>query len=244
MSYGTILTFHIITATIGLLAGAIALFSKKGTTLHKTSGRLFTAGMIMIGTAGSTLAYMVNRPETLVIGIIMIYLVGSATAVIKRKENETGLFEIATLTLAVSTAIVAGYLGYAASNGEIQLTGRTPAGFYYFQAGLLAFFSALDIRVIIRGGVSGAQRISRHVWRMCLALLIAVTSIFLGNTHIFSDVVRSTNILFAPSIIVIALMIYWMLRVTFTDLYKSVPIGETKGETKAETNTTLKTEAD
>lgn len=239
MSYSTILIFHIATATIGLFAGAIALFAKKGTTLHTNSGKVFTAGMVMIGTAGTTLAYMVNRPETLIIGIIIIYLVGSATAAIKRKENETGLFEISALTLAVSTAIAAGYFGSAASNGEIQLTGRTPAGFYYFQAAFLVFCSALDIRVIIRGGVSGAQRIARHVWRMCLALLIAVTAIFLGNTHIFSDVIRNTNILFAPSIIVIVLMIYWMLRVSFTDLYKSATIGETK----AETNTTLTTEA-
>lgn len=243
MSYSTILIFHIVTATIGLVAGAIALFSKKGTTLHKNSGKFFAAGMVMIGTAGATLAYMINRPETLITGIMMIYLVGTATAAIKRKENETGLFEISALALAISTAIAASYFGYAASNGEIQLTGRTPAGFYYFQATLLAFFSTLDIRVIIRGGVSGAQRIVRHVWRMCLALLIAVTAIFLGNTHIFSDVIRNSNILFAPSLIVIVLMIYWMIRVTFTDRYRSAPTNETVGETNTETNNTLTIEA-
>ncbi len=234
MSYSTILTFHIVTATIGLLAGAIALFSKKGTTLHKNSGKLFTAGMIMIGTAGSALAYMVNRPETLIIGITMLYLVGTGIAVIMRKENETGLFEISALTLVVSLAVIAAFFGYTVSNINSQSTGAVPAGFYYIQTGLLIFCSALDLRVIIRGGVSGAQRIARHVWRMCLAFLIAVTSIFLGNTQIFPEDIRSTNILFAPSIIVIVLMIYWMLRVTFTDLYKPAPMRETNIRLTAE----------
>lgn len=234
MSYSTILTFHIVTASIGLLAGAFALFSKKGTSLHKNSGKLFTAGMIMIGTAGSILAYMVNRPETLIIGIIMIYLVGSATAAIKRKENNTGLFEISALLLAISVAIVSGYIGYTVSYDNGHSTAKVPAVFYFLLSGFLSFCSALDLRVIIRGGVSGAQRISRHVWRICLAFLIAVTSIFLGNTHIFSDAIRNTNILFAPSIIVIILLVYWMLRVTFTDRYKPKPLHKTNSRLTSE----------
>ena len=47
----------------------------------------------------------------------------------------------------------------------------------YFIFGSVALLSAVgDIRMLLRGGVFGAHRIPRHLWRMCFALFIAAVS--------------------------------------------------------------------
>lgn len=48
MTFSNILIFHIVVATLGLLAGAGALFSVKGSPVHRKSGKLFTFAMVLI----------------------------------------------------------------------------------------------------------------------------------------------------------------------------------------------------
>ncbi len=54
------------------------------------------------------------------------------------------------------------------------------------QTRVFAFLAALgvllDVRRLRRGGVSGAVRVARHLWRMCLALFTASASFFLGSS--------------------------------------------------------------
>lgn len=57
------------------------------------------------------------------------------------------------------------------------------------------------------------QRIARHLWRMCLAMLIATTSFFLGQQKVFPDSLRGSSVLFVPVLVVLAVMIFWMIRV-------------------------------
>jgi hypothetical protein len=74
--------------------------------------------------------------------------------------------------------------------------------------------------MIARGGVFGAARIARHLWRMCAALYIAVMSFFLGQSQVFPYAVRRTGLLVVPGIVVVVLMIFWLIRVLFTKAYK------------------------
>jgi hypothetical protein len=71
-------------------------------------------------------------------------------------------------------------------------------------------------KLILRGGISGAQRITRHLWRMCVALFIAAASLFLGQPNVFPASVRGSFILFVPEVAVLGLMIFWLIRVRFT----------------------------
>jgi len=103
---------------------------------------------------------------------------------------------------------------------------HTPAGVAedgpaYFAFGTIAAFAAAaDLRLILRRGVFGAQRIVRHVWRMCVALLIAAFSFFLGQQQVFPASVRGSGFLFVPEIVVLGLMSYWLLRIQFTNQFK------------------------
>jgi len=74
-----------------------------------------------------------------------------------------------------------------------------------------------DARLLVRGGISGTQRIARHLWRMCFALFIAASSIFLARQHLFPVFMRKMGMLFFLSFLPLILMVYWMVRVRFTN---------------------------
>lgn len=82
-------------------------------------------------------------------------------------------------------------------------------------AAIAGFAAALDLHVILRGGVSGAERIARHLWRMCTALLFGAASFFIGQPQVFPPPLRGSPILFLPVLAIMAAMIFWLLRVRF-----------------------------
>jgi len=76
------------------------------------------------------------------------------------------------------------------------------------------------VRTFVRGGVAGAQRIARHLWRMGFALLIAAASLFLGKQQHFPEAIRTSPILNTPILLVAVMMIFWLVRVRFTGAYR------------------------
>jgi hypothetical protein len=67
--------------------------------------------------------------------------------------------------------------------------------------------------MVRRGGLSGHQRIARHLWRMCAALVIAAFSFFIGQQKVMPEFVRGSPLLFGPPLAVLALMIFWLVYV-------------------------------
>jgi hypothetical protein len=56
---------------------------------------------------------------------------------------------------------------------------------------------------------------------MCVALLIAAFSFFLGQPQVFPASVRGSALLYIPEIAVLGLMIFWLVRVRFTHWHLS-----------------------
>jgi hypothetical protein len=69
--------------------------------------------------------------------------------------------------------------------------------------------------MLMRGEVSGTQRIARHLWRMCFGLFIAASSVFLARQHLFPAFVRKSGVLYLLSFLPLILMIYWLVRIRF-----------------------------
>jgi hypothetical protein len=99
-----------------------------------------------------------------------------------------------------------------------------------------------DVRMLVRGGVFGTQRIARHLWRMCFGLFIAAGSFFLGPSNRplrllsamglgqhLSPALFSTNLYLILTILPLILLIFWVIRVRFTKVYKakSMPLAPT-----------------
>ena len=215
-----ILSFHVLVGAIALLSGAAALLFRKGFRMHRLAGNIFFVSMLFMASVGAYLAYSKSSVLPVVVGILTFYLVATAWATVKHKGKGTGSFEIVALIVALVTGASGIAFGLDAMSNVTSARAEFIARQYFFFGSVALVAAALDVRMIIRGGLLGAQRIARHLWRMCFGLYIAASSFFLGQAQVFPDSVRelqifSVAILAVPKYVVIALMIFWLSRVLF-----------------------------
>ena len=214
MGYSGILVVHIGGGVVGILSGFAALFLRKGSQLHRVAGLIFFVSMIVMAASASYLGYV--HPDgdigDIISGFLTIYMASTAWMTVKRRSGETGAFEIGAFIVAAAGAVfILLHTQYTIRNGTAFLGGYP--GFMF--GGIMALAAVLDLSVILRGGMSGAQRMARHLWRMCFALFIAAGSFFLGQMQVFPESIRRIEIISVPVVMVIALMIYWLIRVLF-----------------------------
>lgn len=51
--------------------------------------------------------------------------------------------------------------------------GGVPVGMFFFLGSICLLAAAGYIRKLVSGGLFGAKRVARHLWRMCFGLFIA-----------------------------------------------------------------------
>lgn len=225
MTTSPILTFHVIAGAIGLLSGATALVFRKGSRPHRVAGNVFFVSMLCMAASGAYRAHSQSSVLPVLVGILTSYLVATAWATVKRKGLKPGFFEYGALLVALAVGGSGITIGLEALNGETGSMGDFIAKQYLFFGSVALFAATLDLRMIFRGGVSGAQRIARHLWRMSFALYIAASSFFLGQAQVFPDAVReaqvfSVSVLALPKYVVLVLMIFWLSRTLVPNWYK------------------------
>ena len=74
--------------------------------------------------------------------------------------------------------------------------------------------------MMLAGGLQGAQRIARHLWRMCFSLFIASGSFFLGQAKVIPKPIRIFPVLALLALLPLVLLLYWLVRVRFTKWYR------------------------
>jgi uncharacterized membrane protein len=213
-----VLVAHITGGGVGLLSGAVALTTRKGGALHRMAGTIFFVSMLIAAGVGACVSPFQPRPalSNMAMGMFVCYLVATSWMTVRRREGSVGRFEIVAFAVAVATLLLAVMLKLRGPD-PTDTTGG--AGLLVFGP-IAALAAAGDLRMIIRGGVVGVQRIARHLWRMCLALLIAAISIFLGQPQLYSPSVHKSGVLFAPELAVRGLLIFWLVRVRFTNGFR------------------------
>ncbi len=208
----TILYVHIAGGTVALVAGPIALGLRKGSRLHALAGTIFVASMLVMASIGALVApFLVTaRGEPKLFdslgALFTCYLVATSWMTVRRKAGTIGRFEAAACIFAVALAAGAVLVGTRRA-GDAQ-------GFYVL-GGLIALAAALDLKVLLKRGITGTPRIARHVWRMCLALLVAVGSFFLGLQRVMPEFMQGSPLLFIPPLATLAVTIFWLLRLRF-----------------------------
>ena len=233
MTYSPVLIVHICGGVIGVLSGSTALVARKGSRLHRRAGDVFVISMLSMAAAGAYVAFTKSQPTNVIAGIFTFYLVATAWLTVMRKENETGRIELGLLLLGLAAGTGSLIFGWQVAHGATDPTaGDSAVPFVVF--GSVAFLSAAgDTRMLIRGGVSGAKRLVRHLWRMCVALFIAAGSFFLGTASdpvlrrtglratLFTPAIRQTHLPEVPVLIIVILTVFWLCRVWFTNAYKT-----------------------
>lgn len=222
MQMSPILALHICAGTVGLLSGAVAISFRKGSSRHGIAGRVFVISMLGLGASAMYLAVMKHEVGNFVGGILTIYLVTTAWLTARRRDGETGVFDWAVIIVPLGVGISTLTLGIQKLNNPAAFHDGVPVGMNFFMGTVVLLAAAGDVRMLVRG-ISGTQRIARHLWRMCFGLFFASGSIFIARPHLFPAWLSTTHILLLLGVLPLILMIFWLVRVRFTNAYKRGP---------------------
>ena len=189
MFHATLVFIHIAAAFIAIFAGLLAMIVRKRSGWHGAAGTVFVVAML---TMSSTAAYLATflKPNRInaVAGLLTFYLVATAWRAAKNRTGRASWIDTTALVFALGVAIAA---------FAVRVV---PVGVFAL------LFAIGDVRMLARGGVFGSERIARHLWRMGVALLIALLSFYPGQARNFGSVVN-TPLIFIPHIFVFVSML-------------------------------------
>jgi hypothetical protein len=233
MSFSPVLVFHISAGTSGLLSGTAAMVFRKGSPRHVLAGKIFVVSMLTMAVFAVYLAVTRNQPNNIGGGIATFYLVGTAWLTARRRDGETSRFDWIVLLIPLAHGILTWLNGLKVVRSGASSQDGVPVGMTFFMGSVMLLAAAGDVRMLLGGGVSGAKRIARHLWRMCFGLFIASGSFFLGPSNrplrLLSSVglgqhlppaLFSTGLYLFLTILPLVLLIFWLFRVRFTNAYK------------------------
>lgn len=206
---------HIIAGSVGLVAGAVALSTHKGASLHRQSGMIFVYTMLVMSASGALIAALNQGRISVVAGLLTFYLVSTALLTVRRPAPSFHWLDAGAALIGLAAALLgisAGLAGLQSPTGEVDgLPGMM--GSLFGTVALLALLG--DLRLLFGWRMQGKLRLVRHLWRMCLALWIATASFFLGQADEFPEALRNPALLSLPVLLVLLLLLYWTVRVRF-----------------------------
>jgi hypothetical protein len=236
--YSPLLVVHICAGTLGLFSGAAALSFRKGSRRHVLAGKIFVLSMLTMAVGAVYLAIVKHQPGNIGGGVITFYLVGTAWLTARRREGETSRMDWVALLIPLVLGILGWMGGIKVLRSGATSQDGVPVGMTFFMGSVCLLAAAGDVRMLLRGGVLGATRIARHLWRMCFGMFIAAGSFFMGpnnrplrlltrvglGQHL-SPALFSTNLYLVLSVTPLVLLIFWLVRVRFANAYqeKSMP---------------------
>jgi hypothetical protein len=237
MAYSPVLLVHIAGGTLGLLAGTAAMIFRKGSPRHALAGRIFVVAMLTMGSFAVYLAVVRHQPSNIGGGIFTFYLILTAWLTARRRDGETSWFDWMLLLIPLALGILTWKNGIAIVRSGVESADGVPVGMSFFMGSVMLLAAAGDVRMLAGGGVAGAPRIARHLWRMCFGLFIAAGSFFLGPSNrplrLLSaaglgqrlyPALFSTGVYLTLTLLPLLLLVYWLVRVRFTNLFKGKSI--------------------
>ena len=207
------LVSHFGSALIALIAGTIALFVAKGGKLHKKSGMVFTVAMIFAGILASVIAAYESNIGSVVGGILVVYFVYTATSTVRPLPGSGRMLDVVLMILAFAIAAASYWGGVVAWSKPGHVLNGVPAAMRFFMATIVLLAAVGDARMIRAGGLRGARRLARHLWRMCFGLFIATGSFFIGQMKFVPAPIRFVPLMFALGIAPLPILLYWMWRI-------------------------------
>jgi uncharacterized membrane protein len=193
---------HILAGGLAIVFGFIAMFAAKGGAIHRRLGLYFVYAMVVMALGGAVMALKPEgSPTNVVAGLATFYFVMTALMTVRR-NHQVGPID----TFAAIAALVIAVMGIRAG---MSGRGESPAFVFAF---ILVLAAIGDVRMIRAGGVRGPKRITRHLWRMSVAMVVASGSFFLGPPGRVPDIINIKPLLPVPVILPLLVMAFWMWR--------------------------------
>jgi hypothetical protein len=144
----------------------------------------------------------INIPSAM----LTFYLVITALTTVRPRTGGSTRLDMAGMLMASAVGLTCVALAFAAIARGGRGAGLAYPLFLFGAIGLLA--SAGDLRMMRAGGLQGAARLRRHLWRMCFALFIAALAFFSSARR-----VPAPGLLRAlPVLAILLTMLYWFWR--------------------------------
>ena len=216
---------HTPAGTIVLVAAALAMFAKKGSARHKKAGSWFAVSMMVMLASGIAAAYLKHSTDDMMLGAIVMYTVFTAWLTVHNKKNETGLMEVTALIWVISFAIAAFFISMGWREVQAPIA-------YLMWGGLAILFALGDIRNLYYSGLSGTQRIIRHVWRIGFSLVWAALAFTDKIVKMMGANIKSMQgeqlllIVGIPTILIVITILFWIAKILFFSREKFTHYGK------------------
>jgi hypothetical protein len=206
-----ILPIHVLAGGLGLLSGYVALYASKGAPLHRRVGMFFVCVMLTMSITGMLISVVggvapaINVP----LALLTFYLIVTSLFTVRPPAAGLRWLNGAGVVLAFGIALACVVLSFQAIG-----KGGAAAGLAYILLPFGAVSAAAgvgDRRMMRAGGLHGAPRLKRHLWRMCFALFIASIAFFMGQGRV-PEAIRTPALLATGVLLPIAAMSYWLWR--------------------------------
>ncbi|HEY1930192.1 MAG TPA: hypothetical protein VGG92_22200 [Caulobacteraceae bacterium] len=219
---------HVGGGVAAFVSGMVTLFARKGGRLHRTAGTVFFASMLVMAAFAAWLGVVLPDLVNLFIAVFVAYLVVTAWMTVRRREGVIGRPERIALVIALSLFAPFAILSFELAAGlppviksTVAIKGPVLIAIYCFTA-VLAIAAIADARLVLAGGISGARRIARHLWRMCLGLTLATGSASTNGLPRLLPALKHAPdaLLLFPQFLVVGVMVFWLIRVRLTPWLK------------------------
>jgi uncharacterized membrane protein len=221
------LAIHVLGGIIALSAGFVAVVAPKGGRRHRTFGLVFVVSMFVMA-AFATAIGAYEMKMTGVGGVLTAYLVFTGLTTVRPVANLGRPHQIALMVLACLIALFELSVGAIAIGRPRGMINGVPAGMILF-IGTIALLAAIgDWRMLRAGGIKGARRLARHLWRMCFALFIASGSFFLGQMKFVPEPVRALPLMMALGVAPLVVLLYWMWRIRLRQSLRGLIVNSTR----------------
>lgn len=201
---------HMVAGGLAIVLGFITLFAAKGAPLHSRIGKGFVVAMLTLAMTGVGMAAWHGDIGTMMGGSLALYLVSTGMITVQQATIPWRRALIAAALFGIAIAVVS-------LVRLVMMFPRTGAGSgYLLIAGAALAAVRGDVRILHHGALTGTRRLTRHLWRMCMALWIATVSFFLGPRErverILPDAMVTTPVIMIPVLTVLVVMGYWIWR--------------------------------
>ncbi len=208
-----LLIIHVVAASIGLIAGFLAMSLRKGSGLHAAAGTVFVVSMLaMSSTAAFIAAFLKPVAINVVAGLLTFYLASTGWRAARYRDGKATAFDAGAMLFVLLVGVLGWVDGFRAAGSPRGMLHGMPAAAYFIFGSLALLCAFADLRMLRRGGAQGQRRIVRHLWRMSFALLIAALSLYPGRPSVFPKWLRETNLLLIPHVLLVGSMLLHRAR--------------------------------
>jgi uncharacterized membrane protein len=208
------LPLHIVSGSIALFTGLIAMLAKKGGKRHRLSGKIYFYAMCGVAASAFYLSVYKHIPFLFNIGVMSFYFTYTGFRSVKNKRVIPGIMDKIVLFANLLASVLQLYMGFT-GGGVLPLFFGTLGAFIGIQDTRLYFFRAQDVPV------NKKIWLIRHIGRMSGAYISTLTAFLVVNLRDVS--VPNYVVWIAPTVIGVPLIVMTVRRYVGTLSLQTLP---------------------